>query len=188
MSAPQQPTRQNPAPQQPVTVPVIETERLILRAPHLDDLEPLCAFYADPRSRFVGGPIERSQVWRTLLRSSGHWQIRGYGIWHITERSSGEMCGFTGPLNHIEWPEPELAYSIFASHEGHGYAYEAASAARRASADLFGLSHMISLVDPANDRSLALAKRLGARFERATELMGHQVHIFRHPQMGEAEA
>ncbi|SDH89793.1 GNAT family N-acetyltransferase [Alloyangia pacifica] len=166
-----------------IEIPTVETERLILRAPCMDDLEAMCTFYAEPRSHFVGGPTDRGQVWRTLLRSAGHWQIRGYGIWHVTDRESGEMAGFTGPLNHIEWPEPELAYSIFSRFEGRGYAYEAASAARAAAAKHFGLTRLISLVDPENDRSRALALRLGATFERAEKVLGHVAHIYRHPEI-----
>ncbi|WP_353473761.1 GNAT family N-acetyltransferase [Salipiger sp. H15] len=171
-----------------VEIPVIETERLVLRAPRFEDLDAMCAFYAEPRSRFVGGPVDRSHVWRTLLRGAGHWQIRGYGIWHVIDRDSGEMCGFTGPLNHIEWPEPELAYSIFTQFEGRGYAYEAASAARAAAARHFGLTRLISLVDPGNDRSRALALRLGARFEREEMVMGQIAHIYRHPQIAGGDA
>ena len=65
--------------------------------------------------------------------------------------------------------------------EGKGYAFEAASAARDAGARLFGLTSLISLIDPENIRSQNLARRLGATIEREIEFMGHPCHIWRHP-------
>ncbi|WP_417723362.1 GNAT family N-acetyltransferase [Salipiger sp.] len=166
-----------------VDIPVIETDRLILRAPRIEDLDAMCGFYAEPRSRFVGGPIERGDVWRALLRSAGHWQIRGYGVWHITLRDSGAMIGHAGVLHHVEWPEPELGYAIFGAQEGKGLAHEATEAARAAAARHFGLTRLISLIDPANDRSRALALRLGAHFERDEIVKGHPCQVWRHPEI-----
>lgn len=165
-----------------VGIPLIETDRLILRAPRFEDLDALCGFYAQERSHFVGGPLDRGATWRLLLRAAGHWQIRGYGLWHITLRDTGEMVGHTGVLNHVEWPEPELAYAIFSAFEGKGLAHEAAEAARTAAAEHFGLTRLMSPIDPANDRSKALALRLGAHFERADTLLGQEVHVYRHPE------
>ena len=89
-----------------IEIPTLETERLILRAPKFEDLEPMEGFFfADPvRMKFLGGPVKRGDVWRALLRTAGHWQIRGYGFWHIEDRETGVMCGYTGFLKHIEHP------------------------------------------------------------------------------------
>ena len=44
-------------------VPVIETERLVLRAPKLSDF-PTCAEIAcTERGRYVGGPMSREDAW-----------------------------------------------------------------------------------------------------------------------------
>ncbi|NBR20867.1 MAG: N-acetyltransferase, partial [Proteobacteria bacterium] len=51
-----------------IEIPTLETERLILRAPKFEDLEPMEVFFADPvRMKFLGGPIKRGDVWRALL-------------------------------------------------------------------------------------------------------------------------
>ena len=96
-----------------IEIPTLETERLILRTLKFEDLEAMEVFFADPvRMKFLGGPIKRGDVWRALLRTAGHWQIRGYGFWHIEDRETGIMCGYTGFLKHIEHPEEELAWGI----------------------------------------------------------------------------
>ncbi|MDU8912937.1 GNAT family N-acetyltransferase [Aestuariicoccus sp. MJ-SS9] len=165
-----------------VTIPTVETDRLILREQRLSDLDAFVAFFAGDRAQFVGGPCDRVDVWRMFCSGAGHWQLRGYGIWHVADRETGAPMGFTGVLNHIDWPEPELAYTIFDRYEGKGIAFEAASAARRAAATHFGLTRLISLIAPENTRSQALARRLGAAPERDTEIRGHACTIWRHPE------
>ena len=79
-----------------IEIPSLETERLILRAPKFEDLEPMEVFFADPvRMKFLGGPIKRGDVWRALLRTAGHWQIRGYGILVISKIEKQVSCADT---------------------------------------------------------------------------------------------
>ena len=104
------------------SIPQLETERLILRAPHMKDLDAMAQFFASPRSQSAGGPLDRGQVWRALLRSAGHWHLRGYGLWHAIDKSSATMCGYCGFIEHIEWPEAELAWGVYDGYEGKGFA------------------------------------------------------------------
>ena len=47
-----------------VTIPTLETDRLILRAPKAEDFEAYAAFCASPRSAGVGGPYNRAAPFR----------------------------------------------------------------------------------------------------------------------------
>ncbi len=169
-----------------VTIPVIETPHLRLRAPQLSDYDALCEYYADPRSVWNGGPRAPLEVWRTLVGTAGQWQIRGHGLWHVTLRDSDAFIGFAGLFHNIDWPEPELGYGIVAAHEGKGLAREAVAAARSAAAKHFGLTALPSYIAPANGRSAALARRLGATHEGDIVLRGDAVRVFRHPAPDEA--
>lgn len=67
---------------------------------------------------------------------------------------------------------------------GRGYAYEAALAARwhgRLAMDVSG--RLISLIRAGNERSIALARRLGARHEETIEFMGSEAQVWRHPEV-----
>lgn len=167
-------------------VPVIETERLILRAPRVSDFELMAEFYATERSVFVGGPKDRQESWRYVLMGMGHWLARGYGYWSVDERASGRMVGRVGVHFHaVDWPEPELGWHLFAGFEGRGLMTEAARAARAASARHFGLGPLISLIAPENARSQAVAQRLGAVFESRHMMMGKMTEVWRHPACGQ---
>lgn len=173
----------SPSVQFSASVPVVRTERLILREPRVGDLDAVAEFMASPRAGFVGGPLTRFDAWRNILMVCGHWMVRGYGYWTIEEAETGRVVGRIGVHNHEEkWPEPELGWQIFGGYEGRGYAHEAALAAR-AQAGRMGHGPLISLVAPDNLRSRKLAERLGATVEREIELLDKQVLLYRHPEV-----
>ncbi|NOD36344.1 MULTISPECIES: GNAT family N-acetyltransferase [unclassified Ruegeria] len=166
------------------TIPTIETERLILRAPHLDDLPAMTAFFATKRSHMVGGPKDELGSWDSLVKRLGHWALKGFGLWHLTEKSSGAFVGWAGMIDAPGWAEPELGWTLMAEAEGKGLGFEAAQAARDYAARQQGLNGVISYIAHANDRSRALAERLGATLElENAELLGKRAQIWRHPQI-----
>ena len=170
----------------PITTgPVIETERLILRLPMLDDFEPGAAFLATERTRFMGGIRDRAEAWRSTATWAGHWMLRGYGFFAITRKSDGAVIGHCGPHMPIQYSEVELGYSLWRDDlEGHGFATEAVRAARDwAWTNVPYPQGFVSYIDPANSRSIAVARRLGAVEDTtATHPFGEETClVFRHP-------
>ena len=163
-----------------VSVPVLSTARLTLRAPCEADFPAMLAFNDSPRAAFVGGGGPRQQVWRGLLANIGHWALRGYGFFSVDTRA-GDFIGRVGVIYHDGWDEPELAWHLYDGFEGHGYAQEAALAARADYHARISAQPPISYVAVDNARSAALAERLGARVERTLDdAKGHH-HVYRHP-------
>lgn len=172
--------------------PTLETDRLILRGPHHDDAEAVMDFLCDPvRSEGFGGGSTRSEAWRWFVLNVGHWHMHGYGFFSIVEKASGKVAGITGLWNPLGWPEPELGWVVFEGFEGKGIAYEAAVRAREwaYAADGLGMTTLTSNIVPGNDRSIALAERMGARFERKYQNvhMGEDM-LYRHPGPGDLDS
>ncbi|WP_417718430.1 GNAT family N-acetyltransferase [Salipiger sp.] len=166
-----------------VTAPRLETDRLILRGPEARDAEAMIAFLLDrPRSDGFGGYDHRGDAWRWFALNVGHWHLRGHGYFTIEMKDSGETAGICGIWYPEGWPEPELGWVVFAGFEGRGIAREAALRARRHAYEDLGLTTLTSNIVPGNDRSVALAERLGARHERTytNHHMGEDM-LFRHP-------
>lgn len=170
----------------PFLIPLIETDRLVLRAPREDDAAALGEFYAGERSAWIGGPWPRSDAIGAIWADIGHWAVRGRGLWMVALRGTDQPIGRCGLISHAGWSEPELGWHLFDGWEGKGYAYEASLAARRHSHDVLGYPPLMSFVEPANLRSARLALRLGATVERTADLDGMTVQVFRHPSGGTA--
>lgn len=64
-------------------------------------------------------------------------------------------------LNPADWPGPEVGYLLGRDWWDHGYATEAARAAMDRGFEQVGFDELISLIDPANTASIAVATRLG---------------------------
>ena len=167
-------------------IPRLETERLILRGMIEADIVEEQAFLATDRAAFVGGPMHKFDVWRYCASLMGHWKFRGFGLFAIEEKVTGRYLGRAGPWFPQDWPEPEIGWTMMANAEGKGFAREAAEAARAWAYTEKNLDKMISLIDPANTRSIALAERLGAKFECEFEHFKFgTMSIWRHPSKAE---
>ena len=164
--------------------PVIETERLVLRAPAAGDFEPWAAFATSERARHVGGPLTRALAWRAMGHLTGHWVHRGFGMFIFCRKTDGRALGMAGPWFPEGWPEREIGWSVWdAEAEGKGLAHEAARAARDHAFAVLGWETAVSYIDPANDRSIALARRLGAVADPDAVGPGDDpVLVFRHPK------
>lgn len=160
-----------------LSIPKLETERLILRTPCENDLHADVEFFASDAARFVGGPLRRDETWRLVASLLGHWVLRGYGYWSVDEKDTGTYVGRIGLWFPEGWPEPEVGWTLMNHATGKGYATEAALAARTYAYDVLGWETAISLIDLDNLASKAVAKRLGAQFE----------YHYEHPKFGTTE-
>ena len=81
-------------------------------------------------------------------------------------------------INPVEWPGPEVGYLLGKAWWGRGYATEAAGAAMDWGFREVAFGDLISLIDPANQPSIAVAMRLGESLRGETEIMGHHVRVY----------
>ncbi|MFT4959274.1 MAG: RimJ/RimL family protein N-acetyltransferase [Paracoccaceae bacterium] len=173
-------------------IPTLETERLILRGPKPADFRAIANFFGSDRSRFVGGPKPIGGAWQFLTMMTGHWQMRQFGMWVITENHDDTGLGDTGLglvgfYYPVGWPEREIGWHIWSEEtEGKGYAFEAAQAALDHAKTVLNWTTLVSYIAPDNARSIALAERLGATPDTAANLPETgDCACYRHP-MGEA--
>jgi RimJ/RimL family protein N-acetyltransferase len=162
-------------------IPTLASERLLLRPFVEDDVAPYFALMQDQDvTRYVGDRRVPTlpETWRSVAALLGHWELRGYGQWAIIERESDELVGRTGIINPVDWPGPEVGYLLGRRWWGRGYATEAAAAAMAWGFTTIGFDRLISLIDPANAASIAVALRLGETLSGETDLWGHHVLVY----------
>lgn len=166
-------------------IPVIETERLTLRAFRDDDLEEYAALISDPIvSRFLGDgrPVTRMEAWRQMAMILGHWMLRGFGLWAVEERATGALVGRIGVHEPAGWPGFELAYTLGRNWWGRGYAQEAGRASLTHAREVMGRDEIISIIRPDNAASIKVATSLGAQRAETVEFFGAPSVIYRYPR------
>jgi RimJ/RimL family protein N-acetyltransferase len=143
-------------------LPVIETERLSLRAATLADFPAWARLLVPDDEGFMGGPHTEEEAWEAFCVYVAGWLLHGHGLWTVTRKSDASALGFV--LAGLEWgdAEPELGWMLLPEARGQGLATEAARAARDWALGAGGLDSLVSYVHPGNAASIALAQRLGA--------------------------
>ncbi len=149
--------------------PVIETERLILRAHRPEDHDAYAALWADPGTvRFIGGrPFSRSECWSRILRQIGHWQVQGFGFWALEDKGSGALAGEAGfhDLRRDIVPAfdgvPEAGWALAPAFHGRGLAREAVEAIHAWGDRHLGADRSVCIIEPENRASLRIARTVG---------------------------
>jgi len=143
--------------------PVLETPRLVLRAPQAGDENGFITLTGDEENaRFIGGVQHPGLAWRGFASVLGHWLLRGYGFFSVIEKDTDSWVGRVGPLNPLGWPQPEVGWSILKSHWGRGYGPEASAAAMEWVFASLGWRDVVHLIAPENTPSQAVARKLGS--------------------------
>ena len=162
-------------------LPVIETPRLCLRAPVLEDFAHYAEITVGPRGVHVLEDPTEEAAWHDFAQMVATWLLRGHGLWTIEDRS-GEVQGFVLIGFEPGDNEPELGFLIREGAEGKGIAAEAARAARDWAYSAAGMTTLVSTIDHDNSRSCRLAERLGAVRDPQAEATYHGViRVYRHP-------
>ncbi|KZK79072.1 hypothetical protein PsW64_03169 [Pseudovibrio sp. W64] len=163
-------------------VPYLKTERLVLRAPLMDDWPAYLNLMVSPRSHFMGGPVSERSAWGIFCHDVAQWSLMGHGALMIMDRSSKQCVGQVGINAGFFFPEHELGWFVYDGFEGNGYAYEAAAALKRWAFKELRLPTLVSYVDPENVKSRRLAKRLNGTLDIDAPREDPNDHVFRYKE------
>jgi len=159
----------------------LETERLVLRPPAVEDADALAPMYADPDvMRYVGDgrTFTPDETARSVSRMMSGWEVDGFGLFTTVLKNDETIIGRVGLIvwNPETWEikrvngegptELEVGYTLGKPYWGQGYATEAAGAARDFAIQELGAERLIALIIHGNDASENVARKLGFEYER----------------------
>ncbi|MFF1409491.1 GNAT family N-acetyltransferase [Streptomyces sp. NPDC058289] len=154
----------------------LETERLILRPWAESDAAAFCDLLAE-RGK---GTHKVEDIRTSIAELLAATATTGIALLPVQRRDEGDFIGYCGLIiGRSTLEEPEIAYELFQSVHGHGYATEAAAAVVDA-ATATGRKRLWSTVGPWNTPSLRVLEKIG--FERhrvATDDRGEHVWLTR---------
>ena len=172
-------------------VPIIETERLLLRPYRRDDFPAYGALFADEEvTRYAGGvPYSREQSWTRFLRQVGMWHYFGFGFFAIQDKTSGAFIGEAGFHDAHRQITPslegtmEMGWAISPRNHGRGLATEAVTAALAWGDREFPALKKTCLIETGNEASIRVAMKHGFREFWRTTYHGRPMILFeRRPQ------
>ncbi|HEY1015272.1 MAG TPA: GNAT family N-acetyltransferase [Herpetosiphonaceae bacterium] len=149
--------------------PLFTTDRLAVReftAADLDDFARLCADPVAMRWMGDGQPLSRASVEQWIGVCRERYASRGYGTSAVFERESGGFAGFCGVVRAAGNDFDEIIYAFEQRCWGRGYAAEAGRAMLEYVFARSGLDRIYATIHPDNRASIAVAGKLGMRFER----------------------
>ena len=153
--------------------PVLATDRLIARPWTVAEPDLAAAYdvYGRPEvADWIGAPMEPAEIRVRIERWAQPTTDPTYGVWAVEERSEpGRPIGsvMLRPLPPDE-EDVEVAWHLHPRVWGRGYATEIGRAAARRAFET-GIDEVFAIVRPGNDRSSAVARRLGMEYVGRTE-------------------
>jgi RimJ/RimL family protein N-acetyltransferase len=160
----------------------LETERLILRRFHEDDVGNLVDLDSDPAvMRFIsGGPstpreeIERDHIPAYL---DYYQRYEGYGFWAVIEKATGSFLGWFHfrPDEGAPVEQPELGYRLRRSAWGKGYGTEGSRALIRKGFTELGVQRVVAFTYGEHLASRRVMEKAGLRLVRTFRLTPEQM-------------
>lgn len=161
----------------------VVTERLHFRTITMDDRSWWMEYMDDPTAvRFMAfTPGSAADCERFIQRTLDRLVTDGSGLNAVIERNTDRPVGMIGLLTQVVdgVDELEIGYHLVPSEWGKGYATEAAIACKEFARQHRLAPSVISLIDPGNHASQAVARRNGMTHWKDTVHRGVPAMVWR---------
>ena len=151
------------------TLPVITTERLVLRWVSENDIDSLFEVFSDPQvMRYWSTPpyTDREAAVQLQREIAAGNENNTMIKWGLALRDSDRLIGTTTLFNlSLENGRAELGYAMGREHWGKGYMNEALQALVAHAFEVMNLRRLEADVDPRNTASIRTLERLGFQRE-----------------------
>ena len=161
----------------------LTTERLLFRHPKMEDSAWWMEYISNAEAiRFMPFTLgSGADCVLFIQRSLDRIARDGSCLNVISERATNKPVGMIGLLTQdVDGiVELEIGYHLLPSAWGHGYAIEAAMACKAFAQQHALAPSVISLIDPDNLKSQAVARKNGMQYEKNSVHRGMPVKVFR---------
>lgn len=151
------------------TLPIITTERVVLRWISEDDIDSLFEVFSDPQvARYWSAPpyTERVQAVKLQHDIAAGNENNTVIKWGLALRDSDRVIGTATLFNlNLDNGRAELGYAMGRAHWGKGYMNEALEALVSHAFEVMELRRLEADVDPRNAASIRTLERLGFQRE-----------------------
>jgi len=154
--------------------PIAETPRLVFRRLVEGDAPFILELLTDPDwLRYIGdkGVRNLDDARRYIAEGPVAMYARhGFGLFVVGRKPSGAPMGLCGLIRRDGLDDVDVGYAFLPRFRGCGYAEEAAAEMLRFARERVGLSRIVAITNPENERSIRVLERLGFAYERMIRL------------------
>ena len=157
----------------------ITSARLSMLPPGPEHLGDLVRLKADERvfGFMLHGVRTPARTAEELEDDMDFWRVRGYGVWSVFLRGSGDFLGIAGLMERSDGRGVALRYGLWPECRGNGYAREAAAAAL-AFGHRAGVPRIIGVAREGNAPSRAVMADIGMVACDEYVHRGHRMVVF----------
>lgn len=163
---------------------LLATNRLVLREVTPDDAAFILELINQPSfHRFIGDRGVRTlEAARQYIidRMLSSYQTYGFGMYAVLLKDSSVPMGVCGLVKRDALDDVDIGFAFLPQYEGHGYAYESASAVLGYARTTLRIQRVCAITALDNVRSMKLLEKLGLTFRKLMQLPGEssQVRFF----------
>ena len=162
---------------------ILETERLLLREMTDDDYSALQKVISDPETmKYYPAPYDEAGVWKWIRWCKASYEKRGFGLWVVVLKETGEMIGDCGVSMQTIDDElkPEIGYHLRKDYHRMGIGKEMTQAVKDYFFTHFDFGEVYSYMDQYNLPSYKTAEANGMTYLHiyVTE-EGHACRVYR---------
>lgn len=143
---------------------ILETERCLIRETVEEDVDSFYEIYSDPEMvRYTEALYPEIEQEKQYVREyiEKVYRYFEFGVWTVLWKETGEVIGRAGFSVRGGYDLPELGFVIGMPWQRKGIAYEICKAILDYGAAEFGFEKVQVLVEPGNEASLGLCRKLG---------------------------
>jgi RimJ/RimL family protein N-acetyltransferase len=148
---------------------ILETERLILRTWHEDDLDSMLKINQDFKvMEYFLNLVSKDETLSFIDRIFKHQDAYGYSLYAVELKSTHEMIGFIGLLHRTKAelnvsfnPSTEIGWRLSSKHWGKGFATEGAKAVLEYAFNVLDLPEVVSFTVTENKKSRRVMEKIG---------------------------
>ena len=160
----------------PLTMKILETERLVLRRLTTDDAPFIVRLLNDPAwLRFIGDKSVRTlDEAREYLRRGpiAMYAREGFGLLLTALKDRDVPIGLCGLIRRDGLRDVDIGFAFLPAFRGQGYARESAAIVMSHARATLGLDRIVAIASLDNDDCARLLARLGFNRERLVRLPG----------------
>ncbi|MEO8072976.1 MAG: GNAT family N-acetyltransferase [Acidobacteriota bacterium] len=154
-------------PKEQTVYPIIETERLLLRMFKAEYLDTIYCLFSDAdvqKYLSVENKRTREQLKTALKNFICRWEERGFGLWCVTEKKTGEIVDYCGFQYFDNMPQVEIVFAFLKNFWFKGFATEAAKACLRFWFEEMNWDQVFAATSPKNLASLHVLEKIGMSY------------------------